>query len=286
MDGNKNRKEIGDYWYFTNELIGSSSSGTGKVYKAHHKKTDAVVCLKVIPLIQILETKENTKLFIRQVELINEISHEHVVEFLDCEVSENNEYVYLFLEYCEGDIRKLIKEKGPLPEPEAKSILLQICKVFLDLENLSIPGDNEKMALIHRDLKPSNILFRDGMVKISDFGFAKLVDTVAKHVKIKQSQMGTSSYQCPQILEGDVYSAKCDVWSIGCVFYECLFKRPPFEGNTDVKLHENMKAGLTFPHKLSEETTDLLTKMLKMKEEERLDWRGVRTHPALKNIPN
>ena len=74
----------------------------------------------------------------------------------------------MFLEYCSGgDLKKLLKEKGYLPESEAIQYLTQIVNGFKELYNLKI---------IHRDIKPANILIHEGKCKISDFGFGKIIE--------------------------------------------------------------------------------------------------------------
>lgn len=73
--------------------------------------------------------------------------------------------------------------------------------------------------IFHRDLKPENILIKDGTYKISDFGFAKHTEEALKESPEKGTTAGTPIYMAPQILKGDPYSLKCDVWSLGVIFY-------------------------------------------------------------------
>ena len=72
-------------------------------------------------------------------------------------------------------------------------------------------------GIVHRDLKPVNILFKDGVVKLADFGLAR---KISKDTKLLETRVGTLSYQSPQVLKGKKYTYKCDVWGIGAVFYE------------------------------------------------------------------
>lgn len=75
------------------------------------------------------------------------------------------------------------------------------------------------MNVIHRDIKPENFLMKEGKIKIADFGLARRMNGDG----MMQSTVGTTGYQSPQILEGEPYTNKCDVFSIGCVFYEVFF---------------------------------------------------------------
>lgn len=83
--------------------------------------------------------------------------------------------------------------------------------------------------MIHRDLKPENIIFKEGIAKIADFGFAKIVDDM--DVANAHTFLGTPLYCAPEIFEGKPYDSKADVWSLGCIFYEMLYGRVPFNAS-------------------------------------------------------
>lgn len=86
---------------------------------------------------------------------------------------------------------------------------------------------------IHRDLKPENILFtKDKTLKICDFGLARRVIGDDPNKMQRFSAKGTPLYACPQILRGEKYGAKCDVWSVGVILVEMLTKINPFENAT------------------------------------------------------
>ena len=78
---------------------------------------------------------------------------------------------------------------------------------------------------IHRDLKPANILISQGMFKICDFGFSKVIKDPAMANK---TCVGSPIYMAPQILDKKDYSAKCDIWSLGIIFYELLHGNVPW----------------------------------------------------------
>jgi len=87
-------------------------------------------------------------------------------------------------------------------------------------------------GIIHRDLKPANILIKDGVCKISDFGFAKNTATNA----FLRSIVGTPLYMSPQLLKGIRYTSKSDLWSIGLIYYEMLHGCTPWPANNEVQL--------------------------------------------------
>jgi serine/threonine-protein kinase ULK2 len=101
-------------------------------------------------------------------------------------------------------------------------IMIQIVNGFKELI---------KIGVIHRDLKPANILNHEGIVKIADFGFAKYVDNYTS--QLLRSCVGSPLYMAPQVLGRKSYSTKCDIWSIGVIFYEMLFHDVPWKGRDE-----------------------------------------------------
>ena len=85
-------------------------------------------------------------------------------------------------------------------------------------------GEN---GFLHRDLKPANILINEVVYKIGDFGFAKYVDNFGS--QMLKSCVGSPIYMAPQILERVQYTTKCDIWSLGVIFYEMMFGYPPWK---------------------------------------------------------
>lgn len=103
-------------------------------------------------------------------------------------------------------------------------------------------------SILHRDLKPENILIKDGIYKISDFGFAKMTEEALKDSPEKGTMAGTPIYMSPQVLKGEPYSLKCDVWSLGVIFYKLLFGSIPFdEVNDREKFMKSLEEPISFP---------------------------------------
>ena len=97
----------------------------------------------------------------------------------------------------------------------------QICNGFKDLHEKNI---------IHRDIKPANFLIHKGVVKIADFGFARVVESVDETAK--HTVLGSPLYMAPQLLDKKEFNSKCDIWSLGVTIYELLFGRTPFTANS------------------------------------------------------
>jgi calcium-dependent protein kinase len=277
-------KKIEKYYYDHRCPIGKGAFAT--VYQAFDTTNeDSPAALKTVPIAALLADEVQKRLFLREIETLRKIKGEHVVQLLD--VFQTKSSLYIFLDYCDGgDLSEKLKKYGPMEEEEACSITKQIADVFVTLDTMDIRNDQGvKIALMHRDIKPANIMFHEDQVKLADFGFAKIVDDVSKDMKDGATLLGSPAYMPPQILNDEDYNYKCDIWSTGMVFYELLFGTLPWSGYSDRDLYRNITTKpLLFPKKVSEDTKDLIKRMLTVKEEERISWEEVYKHPALKNI--
>ncbi len=115
-------------------------------------------------------------------------------------------------------MESLLLYHGNFNEKETIEILIELCNGFKSLERLNI---------IHRDLKLVNILLKERKIKIGDFGFCKQLKN--KNDKMK-TQLGSPLYMAPELLKGQEYNYKVDIWSLGVVVYELLHGHCPFQG--------------------------------------------------------
>ena len=218
--------------------------------------------------------------------MLRQIEGNHIVKFLDVKRTPNN--LYIITEYCNGkDLEHKIKQKHQFTEEEGCSIIKQIADAFLAVENSSVVNSKgQKVTIMHRDIKPANILFHDGIIKVADFGFAKLVEDVEKDNKKNHTpNIGTPLFMSPELLNEEDYSTKCDIWSTGMLFYQLLFGKLPWTAFSIPRLYKNIKEKpLEFPSEIKEETKNLIKSMLKVNDKERITWKEVFEHPALKKI--
>ena len=115
----------------------------------------------------------------------------------------------------QGRMEQLRKNKESMPEEEIWDIAIKLLNGLLILHN---------MKIVHRDIKCANIfLGKDGSVKLGDLNVSK----IAK-LGLMQTQTGTPYYASPEVWQDKPYDAKCDIWSLGCVIYECAAQHPPF----------------------------------------------------------
>lgn len=116
-------------------------------------------------------------------------------------------HFYLMLEYCnQGDMLAYVRNLGPVPEQKAIKFLSQILNAFQALV---------KHKIMHRDFKLANILLHDGNIKIADFGFAKLLSAE----DYATTMLGSPLNMAPEVLGGNKYNSKADIWSIGACLW-------------------------------------------------------------------
>lgn len=123
-----------------------------------------------------------------------------------------------------GDLETLIKKYGNIPEVEAAKILKHITNGF---------KEQIRKGIIHRDLKPANIFLKNGIPKIADFGFSKMMNAPKEKVYYN---VGTPLYMSPQTIIHNKYSEKSDMWSIGVLYYEVLYGQVPWTAPTEQEL--------------------------------------------------
>lgn len=117
-----------------------------------------------------------------------------------------------------------------------------------------------KLHVVHRDLKPANILYTRGVFKLADFGLAKYIDHECQLLK---TQAGTPFYMAPQILLHEKYTSKCDIWSLGIIYYQLLFGKIPWAPCKDSELAYKIKTTpLTFPQSITPKSRRLIEGML------------------------
>ena len=173
---------------------------------------------------------------------------------------QSDKKLYFVLEYCPGgELFELLSKKRKFAEDQARFYAAQM---VLALEFMHAKN------IIYRDLKPENVLVDiDGYLKITDFGLSRM------NVKEKEARSicGTPEYLAPEIIMKIGYGKSIDWWTLGCIIYEMLVGIPPFYSNNRSELFEKIKFSQPkYPKFLSEETKDLLVRLLSKNPEQRL----------------
>ena len=195
--------------------------GMGVVYKARDTKLDRLVALKFLPHELIWNTAIK-KRFIREARAASALDHPNICTIYEINESEQGQ-MFIAMAYYDAETLKQKIEKGSLPIDEAIHITLQICQAL---------SKAHKKGLVHRDIKPANILItKDGIVKIVDFGLAKLEGQT--RLTKDSATMGTVAYLSPEQAGGEEVDARTDIWAVGAMLYEMLAGQLPFKGDVD-----------------------------------------------------
>ena len=199
------------------DIIGQGSMGV--VYKCIDTVLNRYVALKTLNL-QMASNTEIRERFYREAKILANLTHTNIVQVYELKEYEN--FCYIVMEYLEGEsLKSIISNKKPLSPLSKLEIVRQIAT--------GIAYAHSK-GVIHRDLKPANIFIRDdGVVKILDFGVAKLKtsDMTAKGVIL-----GTISYMAPEQLRGADVDERSDIFSIGAIMYEMFSYQKPFNATS------------------------------------------------------
>ncbi|KAK6618353.1 hypothetical protein RUM44_002805 [Polyplax serrata] len=270
--------------------------GFSEVHKAFDLKEQRYVACKVHQLNK--DWKEDKKAnyikhALREYNIHKALDHPRVVKLYDVFEIDANSFCTV-LEYCDGhDLDFYLKQHKTIPEREARSIVMQVVSALKYLNEIKPP-------VIHYDLKPGNILLTEGNVcgeiKITDFGLSKVMDEENYNpdhgMDLTSQGAGTYWYLPPECFvvgkNPPKISSKVDVWSVGVIFYQCLYGKKPFGHNQSQAtiLEENtiLKATeVQFANKptVSNEAKSFIRSCLVYRKEERIDVFALARHEYL-----
>ena len=209
--------------YRIEEPIGQG--GMGVVYLANDVRLKRKVALKLMAPELALDERFRER-FVRESELAMSLEHPNVIPIHDA--GEADGRLYLAMRCVDGtDLRALLREEGTLEPPRALAIVAQIAHA-LDAAHAN--------GLVHRDVKPSNVLLdASEHVYLADFGLTRRQSDDGVQPGEAHS-LGTPAYLAPEQLEGGPIDGRADVYSLGCLLYECLTGEPPFGGNSRLEV--------------------------------------------------
>ncbi len=217
--------------YRIEALVGEG--GMGAVFRARDERLGRLVAIKVVR-----ESGDRGLLlrFTQEARLASSLNHPNIVTVYD--LLESDGAPLLVTEYVEGESLRARMRDG-MEEGEAIEVARQVASAL---------GAAHRAGVVHRDIKPENVIVRaDGLVKVLDFGLAKLVEAKRAHdvgergneLEIETEEMtapgtalGTTSYMSPEQARGMAVDARTDVWSLGVMLYEMAAGHRPFRGPT------------------------------------------------------
>jgi serine/threonine-protein kinase len=194
------------------------SGAVGLVFRARDEQTGALVAVKVLRP-ELARDPVYTQRFLREARIAASVEHECLVKIVDAGVSDGIRY--LAVDYVPGrTLRQRLDDEGPMSARELARLGRHLGGALHALHT---------SGLVHRDVKPENVLLDEGgRAHLTDYGLAR---GPAMTVLTRKGQLlGTPAYLAPELVEGGEGTPASDVYSLGCVLYECIAGRPPFVG--------------------------------------------------------
>ena len=249
----------------------------GLVKLGIHKLTGRKVAIKIINKQGI--TEQEMQLTKTEIEILKIGQHPNIITLYD--VIENEEKIYIIMEYCAGsDLFAYIEQRNfKLPEKRAAEIIRKLSSAVYYLHSFGI---------IHRDVKPENILMTDNTenadIRLLDFGLSKIVRSGEKCTE----PYGTLSYVSPEVLQDIPYDERCDLWSIGVITYLLLSGVLPFDDENNIKeiarktVYEKTPFYPSLFQNVSKEAIDFVDKLLQKDPDKRMKMTELFEHPWMK----
>ncbi|KAL3201806.1 hypothetical protein MRX96_042822 [Rhipicephalus microplus] len=250
------------------EVVGRGAFGVVTLYS--EKSTGRKVVIKHIPVQQMSsEEKEGS---LNEAKVLAMLHHPNIIAYYDSFLEEKS--LAIVMEYASGgNLYDYLEAKRRCSD--FRGVLSYFAQVLLALEHV------HSRQILHRDLKTQNLLLNQcrSIVKVGDFGISKILTSKSK----AESIVGTPNNLSPEICVGKPYNQKSDVWALGCILYELLTLRSPFEGNHVPSLVMKIIRGSYEPisDHYSAQVRNLLERMLQKEPSQRPSVNQLKATPFL-----
>ncbi|GAA5883617.1 hypothetical protein JCM16303_004917 [Sporobolomyces ruberrimus] len=232
-----------DESYASGDVIGTGSFGI--IRKVTRRVDGRVLARKELNYGRMDE--RDLKQLTEEVNILEQLgSNDNIVRYYERFVDKPNNMLYILMEYCEGGdlagvIQRCRKTGCLLPEDVVWAYLTQITLALHDCHSEMDLNGKRKPVILHRDIKPENVfLDKDNNLKLGDFGLSKAMQQAA----MTQTYVGTPYYMSPELINGQPYDVKSDIWALGCLIYELCAGHPPFhEARTQPELAVLIREG-------------------------------------------
>jgi len=203
--------------------------GMGEVYLGHDTRLERKVAVKVLPP-ELVQNAERMKRFAQEAKAVSRLNHSNIITLHD--IARADGIVFLVMEYVAGQSLDELIPPGGMPLKTALPMAVQIAEALAAAHSAGV---------VHRDLKPGNIMVTEsGLVKVLDFGLAKLVETTVDAAgataRLTQTEVGrvvgTLGYMSPEQLQGIAVDHRSDLFSFGVVLYEMVTRERAFTGSS------------------------------------------------------
>jgi eukaryotic-like serine/threonine-protein kinase len=204
--------------------------GMAEVYRARDLRLDRVVAIKTLRSDLARDPTFQAR-FRREAQSAASLNHPSVIAVYDTgeDTMDHNPVPYIVMEYVEGrTLRDVLRDEHRVAADRA----LQMTDGILRALDYSHRG-----GIVHRDIKPANVMLTNsGEVKVMDFGIARALADSAATMTATAQVIGTAQYLSPEQARGERVDARSDIYSTGCVLYELITGRPPFQGDSPVAI--------------------------------------------------
>lgn len=198
--------------------------GMGVVFRAEDLVLRRLVAVKSVAREKLADAKTGDAM-LAEARAVAQLSHPNIVQVYDAGRTEDG--FFIVMELVEGNTFSDLLERGKLGVPGVVKVGRQICSAL---------DHAHRRRIVHRDLKPSNLLWAEGRrVKLTDFGLARAFDESLGQVLTRPA--GTPFYMAPEQIRGEPVDPRTDIYSLGCVLFELLCNRSPFDGQGNSIFH-------------------------------------------------
>ena len=234
--------------------IGEGSYST--VLKVQRIEDGNIYALKRVKFYKLSEKEKENAL--NEIRILASVKNKNVISYKEAFFDEKDSSLGIVMEYADkGDLFQLITErkktKNYFTEQEVWKIFIQLLNGLKALHDFKI---------LHRDIKSANVfLFKGGICKLGDLNVSKVA-----RKGLGYTQTGTPYYASPEVWQEKPYDSKSDVWSLGCVMYETITLRPPFQAKSMEELYKKVMRGNypRIPTKYSEDLSDAIKLMIQV----------------------
>src|SRR5712691_5516826 len=209
--------------------------GMGEVYLAQDTKLDRKVALKILPA-DVTSNQDRMRRFVQEAKSASALNHPNIITIY--EIEQIDSVNFIATEFIDGETLRERMRKAPVKLGEVLDLAAQI---------VSALSAAHTAGIVHRDIKPENIMLRaDGIVKVLDFGVAKLTERLPPESVDSEAPtsfktdpgtvIGTAVYMSPEQARGFEVDMRTDIFSLGVLIYEMIAGRLPFEGSSTIEI--------------------------------------------------
>ena len=206
--------------------------GMAVVFRGKDTTLNREVAVKILHD-HLAEEEESRQRFHREAHAVAQLKHRNIIEIYDYS-GIDSEQSYIVTEFIHGSTLRAFLQSHPISHPEiAAMIIVEVCGALAHAHS---------MGIIHRDIKPENIMIReDGLVKLTDFGIAQVVDI--QRMTVTGQLLGSPAYMAPELVEGKPIDYRSDVFSVGTLLYQLATSELPFKGDNPHQLLKRISEG-------------------------------------------